>query len=333
MCASLKSAARQKGTVLVAAILIVAVVVGLSVKFASDYQLSLARAESRWHGLQARAYLQGAETLAIHWLKEDDPSVDYIGEGWDAPMSFPIEGGYIAGVLLDASSQLNLNSLNTPLAKDKPANAHDRYSENQRRFLRLLQIKQPNPLTLEEAVALLEALVDWMDDNDEESGFGGAESYFYQSGDMPYQAANGPFKSLDELRLVRYMTPELMTWLRQCLTVLPGTEPMNINTMPPALLRTLNAPEQLEPLGEAEVRLLAESLPESGFYGNLEDFASTWELSVGTGKLDTSGLAVATRYFWLRAEVSLVDQRLIQRSLIQRDGDASQVLMRVDDYQ
>lgn len=332
MCASLKSGVSQQGTVLIMAILIVAVVAGLSIKFASDYQLGLARAESRWHGLQARAYIQGAETLAMHWLKEDDPAVDYAGEGWDAPMSFPIEGGYIAGVLLDASALLNLNSLNTPLAADKPANAHDRYSEHQRRFLRLLQT-MPEPMPQEQAVALLEALVDWMDVDDEESGFGGAESYFYQNQEMPYQAANGPFMSLDELRLVRYMTPELMAWLRQHVTVLPSNASMNVNSLSLTLLRTLNATDRLEPLSEADARQLVESLPESGFYSSLEDLSSNWNLSVGGGNLDTSGLAVATFYFWLRAEVSLVDQRLIQRSLIQRDGETSRVLLRLDDYQ
>ncbi len=332
MRACSKSAASQRGTVLIMAILIVAIVAGLSIKFANDYQLSLTRAENRWHGLQARSYLQGAETLAIHWLQEDEPTVDYPGEGWDMEMTYPIDGGWLAGGLSDASGLLNLNSLNTPLVPEKPANSPERYSEPQRRFLRLLQT-MPEPMPLDQAVALLETLVDWMDPDDEESGFGGAESYFYQSQDMPYQAANGPFISLDELRLVRYMTPQLMTWLRQFVTVLPGPEPMNVNTMPPQLLRTLNASEQLEPLTEADAQQLIESLPEAGFYASLEDLASTWNLVVGNGNLDTNGLAVSTRFFWLRAQVTLVNQHRIQRSLLQRDGTSIQALMRVDDYQ
>jgi len=39
---------RQRGMVLILVLLVVALVVGLSVKYASQFQLGMARAESRW---------------------------------------------------------------------------------------------------------------------------------------------------------------------------------------------------------------------------------------------------------------------------------------------
>jgi len=314
------------------ALLIVAIVAGLSIKFAADYQLGIARAESRWHGLQARAYLSGIESLAVTWLKEDDPSVDYFGEGWDTEIPYEIEGGWLSGALSDASSRINLNALNTPFVADKPANSHERYSEPQRRFIRLLQSFPNLPLDQNEAVAVLEAVVDWMDADDMESGFGGAETNYYQSTEVRYRAANGPFVSVDELRLVRYITPQLMSLLRPLVTVLPTDAPMNINTMPPQLLRTLNGADQLEPLSEMDAAQLLQHLPTQGFYSDVAELGTTWNLVVGQGQLDTTGLAVNTSLFWLRSRVSLMDQQRIMDSLISRNGEDIKVIQREERY-
>jgi general secretion pathway protein K len=325
-------AQRQQGSVLIMALLIVALVAGLSIKFSSDYELGIARAENRWHGLQATAYLQGIESLAINWLKEDDPTVDYIGEGWDTEIPYEIEGGWLTGSLSDASSRINLNSLNMPLVPEKPANSHERYSEAQRRFLRLLQAFPQAPLDLNEAVMVLEAIVDWMDADDTEAGFGGAETNYYQSTDVPYRAANGPFKSVDELRLVRYMTPQLMMLLRPYITILPGDVAMNVNTLPPMLIRTLNSSEQLAPLSETDAQQIMQNFPMTGFYSEIGEFKTVWDQSVGGGNLDTSGLAVNTSFFLLRAEVTLVEQRRGMLSLLQRDGEKIQVIQRQETF-
>lgn len=313
------------------ALLIVAVVAGLSISFANEYQLGLTRAETRWHGQQARAYLRGVESLAMTWLKEDDPAADYFGEGWDTEIPYEVEGGWLSGSLSDASGRLNLNGLNTPFVENKPANSHERYSEIQRRFIRLVQCFPDEPLDENAAIALLEAVVDWMDVDDEESGFNGAESNYYMSGDLPYLAANGPFMSVDELRLVRYMTPQLMTFLRAYVTVLPAGEGLNVNTMPPLLWRTLNAGDRLEPLSELEAQQLAQALPEEGYYKDLAEVTANGEL-VGGGDLNTDGLTVKTSYFWLRTQVSLVNQQRITNSLLHRSGTDIRVVRRSDGY-
>lgn len=329
---SARRSSKQRGTVLIMALLIVAVVAGLSIKFASDYQLGLTRAENRWHGLQARAYLSGVEGLAISFLKEDDPTVDYFGEGWDTEVPYEIDGGWLSGSLSDASSQLNLNSLGTQLNAEMPANNPERYSEAQRRFIRLLQCFPDLAITQDDAVAILEAIVDWMDPDDSDSGFGGAESFFYQSIDPPYLAANGPFMSMDELRLVRYMTPPLMAQLRIYVNVLPTLEPLNINTMPPLLLRVMNASNTLEPLNESDAQQLLQSPPQDGFYATVEDFKSNWDSTVGNGTLNTEGLATNTSYFMLRTQVSLVNQQRVMRSLLHRNGPEIRVVRRSDGY-
>ena len=326
--------ARQTGVVLIMALLIVALVAGLSIKFAGDYQLGLARAESRWHGVQARAYMLGMESAAIKLLGEADQNaeVDYLGEGWDTEVPFETDGGWVLAHAVDASSQINLNTLlGQGLDAQKPTSDATRYTAAQRRFIRLLQTFPDLPIDQNQAVEILEAIVDWLDPDEEQSGFGGAESYYYQSLETPYNAANGTFRSVDELRLVRYMTPELMTLLRPYITVVEENDVLNVNTMPAQLLRTLNNKNSLEPLDELQAQNLAEQLPAEG-YANSNDFKVAWESAVGSGELDTAGLGVKTEYFWLYVQVDMVEQRRSMKTLLKRNNKTFDVIKRVDTY-
>ncbi len=56
---------------------------------------------------------------------------------------------------------------------------------------------------------LAAAIIDWRD-SDSEVTPGGAESEYYLLQNPPYQAKNGPFETIDELLLVRDVTPELL---------------------------------------------------------------------------------------------------------------------------
>lgn len=341
MSAGLKSSAAnrdQGGAVLIMALMIVSVVAGLAVKFTGDYQLGLAKAESRWHGAQARSYLAGAENLATFLLEQDlDPEVDHLMEPWaqEAP-PFQIDGGWILASVEDAQSRLNLNDLGDPLDPDKALTDPTRYSEMQRRFIRLLQTfeEEDVPLNEDEAVVILEALVDWMDRDNEPSGFGGAEADYYRGLDPEYLPANDAFVSVEELRLVRHVGPQLMELLRPYLVVLPPGQNMNVNTLSLKMLRTINASSRLQPLGPMEVELLRQDWPEDGYHPDVQNFLSSpaWQ-GIGGEPPETSGLSVKSNYFMVNTTVSLVDQRRSMRSLMRRTGDDKfEVVRRADVY-
>lgn len=340
---------RQRGTVLVLVLLIVSLVAGLSVKFASEYQLGLARAEARWHGVQARAFLDGTEEVAklMFRVADNDPSIDFLGEDWG--MQVPIEDEGVNGVaqLSDATTQFNLNDLMTPLVEDKPLGDAERYSEPQRRFIRLLQTFPDIPLNQSEAEQLLEAVLDWMDPDDDESGMGGAESNYYQGLKNGYLPANAPFKSVDELRLVRGFNerPYLVLRLRSFVTVLPSDNVgMNINTIEAVsplgegvnnLLRTINDATSLEPLEASEAEQFITDRPETG-YAESAAISDSWGKIFSGRNLVLDGLNVKTNYFWLNASVQLVDQRRSMRSLMQRSEEGStslRVIQREDVFE
>lgn len=333
----------QRGVILIAVLLIVTVVAGLAVKYTADYQLSLARAESRWHGLQSRAFLSGTEAIASLLFEQADidGETDYLGEPWGNEVPIDDEGISGYAQLTDATNQLNLNDLGGVLANDKSMGNPERYTEPQRRFIRLLQTFPEIPVSQQQAEGLLEAVVDWMDIDDSESGAYGAESSYYQGLATPYFAANQMFISVEELRLIRGFDelPELVSLVLPFITVLPQESVgININTIvvtvtqPEAgldirannLLRALGSATSLMPVGDNEIIQLLSERPETGF-SDMTILAEEWKRLFGNVVLDTTGINSKTDFFWLTSRVQMGDQRRNVRSLFRRKGPGNTI--------
>jgi general secretion pathway protein K len=337
----------ERGTVLVLVLLVVALVAGLSVKFAAQYQLGLARAETRWHGAQARAFLEGTEEVAKLMFREADfdQASDYLGEPWGSEVPIQDEGVNGFAKLTDATAQFNLNDLATPIDLSKPDGTPERYSEPQRRFIRLLQTFPDLPLDENQAEALLAGVVDWIDADEAESGSGGAESNFYQSMEEPYRAANALFKSTDELRLVRGFneSPVLIVLLQPFITAMPVADAgLNINTMDMVgpygkgfnnLLLCINSADTLAPMNPVDMAQFIETRPVTGFQGEA-GINEAWN-ALFPGRPLAAGLKTSTNYFWLNSTVQLVDQRRSMRSLMKRGTEQGtlQVIRRDDVFE
>jgi type II secretory pathway component PulK len=106
------------------------------------------------------------------------------------------QGGYLEkhGVS-DESGKINPNAL---IQLD---------ATGQTLFTALMALQPALPDLTEEIAA---AIVDWVDADDVPFNGIGAESDTYTSQNPPYRAKNGPLNSIDELLLVRGMTPQLL---------------------------------------------------------------------------------------------------------------------------
>lgn len=335
MCsASSRFQASERGSALVLALLIVAVVVALAVQFAYSFALNLSRAEYRSYGAQAQYYLLGAEALAAVVLEDDaeEGQVDHLGEIWAQSIPpFPTDHGLLEARLEDAQGRLNLNGLRrkATAGNDPSANPAQRFTPEQRRFIRLLQTFEDYPLAVEQAIEITEAVIDWLDDDDEVFGFGGAETLHYSREEPPYQPANQLFTSVSELRLVRHMTPELYRRLEPLLVALPEGATLNLNTALPSVLRTINSPDQLEPMDpRALVDILEER--ELQYYETVGDFFSSPVVqSAAPNAIGTNaGFGVASDYFILHARASVDDQVRYLVSYLQRDNDGVRTVQR-----
>ena len=187
----------------------------------------------------------GAEGLAALALQADsradaraEVAADHLGEVWaQPPTPYPLDaGGWMSGRIEDLQGRLNLNLLAetqsvgqaTPNANDK-GDAEDveedlgtgnqpqqtatalsddstnRWNTAQKMFIRLLQALGEASLPLEDAMALTDAVTDFID-RDAERRLNGAEEGEYRYADYPYLPANRAVGSVSELRAERGVT-------------------------------------------------------------------------------------------------------------------------------
>jgi len=127
--------------------------------------------------------------------------VQYLGDGdVDDAKRFAIiapgmEDGYYGGVrygLEDESTKLNINLL---------AVLDEKYGQDAGREL-LMSL----PGMTED---IADAILDWIDEDEGPRDYG-AESDYYSGCDPPYYPKNGPLETIEELLLVRDVTPELL---------------------------------------------------------------------------------------------------------------------------
>jgi general secretion pathway protein K len=187
--------------------------------------------------IRATLLAEGGVSAARIALREDAKtnSYDTLDEIWSRPVpSIELGEGTITVAVEDEERKFNLNKLVL-----SNGNAPD--DQKLAVFRRLLEILDIDP-------SLAEAAVDWLD-NDDTSRSGGAESSYYLSLPFPYRAKNDLFDTLDELRLVRGMTPERFDKLSPYLTI-HSSGSININTAPKEILMALSAGQDAADAGQ-----------------------------------------------------------------------------------
>jgi general secretion pathway protein K len=332
--ASFRSPASERGAILVLALLIVAIVAALAVRFAHTFTLNYSRVEYRNHGAQAQQYLLGAEAMAGAVLEQDDDlENDHLGEQWAQTVPpFVTDHGLLEARLEDAQGRFNLNSLAGRASQDNNPNHVPalRFTPPQRRFIRLLQTFEDHPLTPDQAIEITEAVIDWLDQDDEPFGFGGAESLHYSRETSPYVPANQPFSSVSELRLVRHVTPALYQRLEPLLAALPEEATFNLNTALPPLLRTINDAEDLFPLDERALDDLLEDRALQEKYATVGDFFSSPVVqNLAPNAVSTNaGYGVASDYFILHAKTTVGEQVRFAVSYLRREPKKVSIVQR-----
>jgi general secretion pathway protein K len=164
----------------------------------------------------AKAGVQVAMALLAKDKAEND--TDTPMDDWADPVKieellqdFPFEDGKVSLVIHDELGKIQVNAL-----VDFPEGKQ--FNETQRqlwqRFLQSFNDRKELKLDLKddsEPQAIINSLKDWLDSGDDDAitGLSGAESSTYEGRDPPYEARNGPVQDLDELLLVKGITPEL----------------------------------------------------------------------------------------------------------------------------
>ena len=218
-------ASRQRGLALITAMLVVAIAATTAAYLSLDQQIWLRQAQNLSDRAQAEVVRAGAQDWAITLLAKDakDSSSDDLTENWAKPLPpLAVEGGQVTGRIFDAQAKFNLNNLvrgGNPSPPDIGT------------FQHLLQSLGLDP-------NLTDAVIDWID-ADSHARAAGAEDIDYLQMKTPYRAANQPMQSVEELRLVRGFTPEIVDKLRPWIAALPQPTETNVNTAPKEVLSAL----------------------------------------------------------------------------------------------
>lgn len=206
----------QGGAALIMALLVVALATALASTMIWRQDMWLRQVETRRDLAQARLLAMAGIDWARAVLAEDarTSSIDHLGEPWATKVpAMPAEGGEIGGELGDEQAKWNLNNLvrNGQVQADSLAILG--------RLLNQLQLPQ----------SLASTLADWLD-SDSEAMPDGAEDAYYLGQTQPYRSANRELDDLDNLLRVRGFDKLIVDKLRPYVSVLPGYNPVNLNT-------------------------------------------------------------------------------------------------------
>lgn len=316
--------AGEKGTALISALFLVAVMAAVAITLLDDMRFAILRANNMQDRDQAYWYAAGARDFAEAQLARAiaEPRLAFRPDAaWlTGRQRFPIENGELVGEIRDGNNCFNLNGLVDADARGRltvDADQLDRFEAL------LLAIGVP----VSDALSLAAQTVDWID-SDDRPGAGGAEDSSYALSDPAYRAPNGLIVEREELLALAAMTPALFAALEPHVCVRPLAEPvpLNLNTL------RLDQAAQLSALFDGRLAVSqAESLllsrPSSGFSSAQEFWMLDAVRALEPDPSLTEQVGVETRYFEIEIDVLYAGARFeLQETVAARPGAAPQRL-------
>lgn len=245
----------------------------------------------------------------------------------------PFDDGVLSVKISDEMSKIQINAL---VSFPDSRNFNESQLTLWDRFLSLAgdeeQMKDDS-----EPMAIINSIKDWLDSGDDDAitGLSGAESDYYKDLDPPYASRNGPMPDVDELILVKGITPELFygspekPGISQFLTVhgvsgsgnsftYPGR--ININTAELPVLAAL-MPLESQDLVEALVEFRQEVISDEeshdfsspGWYKEIAGFSDV--------NINQKLITTTSDIFRIESEATLHDLKLKATAVVQRIRD------------
>ncbi len=293
--------------------------------------------------------------LAMAVLTEDkkNSTADSIQEDWADPEKvkgllavIPFDEGQLEVSISDELSRIQINALvkfpDSHTFNEKQVGLWDR-------FLKLAFLAYEHPDEIDPANTIINSLKDWLDSGDDEAitGLTGAESDYYADLAPPYAIRNGPLTHLNELLLVKGVTPELfhgtadLPGISSFLTVsgmtdVGGTDAtyegrININTAEVPVLMAL-LPEENRDLAMA---IADYRTAKSGdlFTNDLSAGADWYKQVPGAGDIDLDSELITNQsdFFRIEASASLNGVTMSVTAVVKRetDGESGQTRCRI----
>ena len=237
----------QRGMALLVTLLTVSLLVAVTVQYHKKAWHNLAVSNTFKESARLQTVAGSGVNIALALLAGDTGESDNLTESWATTASFAglFPQADLELRVIDLSGRLPVNSLVVQPGGGNRTEQQRIAAAWQEVLLRLLQsgsfaIEDDN-----QARAVVDALIDWLD-ADEQEMTQGAESGYYQGLPRPYRSRNGPVDNLAELLLVKGVTPALLYGEGEQLALVEYLSPygeegkINLNTADPLLLQSLH---------------------------------------------------------------------------------------------
>ncbi len=305
---------RERGLAAVTAILVVAVAASAATLMLAQQSAMLDQAMLIASRAQADQYVRAGLDWSRGVLLEDQVasgSYDSLDEGWAQPIAaLPVGRAVVSGSITDEQGKFNLNNL----VVSKP---------DIDVFKRILASQGLAP-------ELADAVLDWIDGDDDLTSPSSAENAYYLSLKRPYRAANVPMMQMEEIYRVRGFDAAAVRKLRPYVTALkpatattqgappPPRTTVNVNTASDVVLAAL-----LPTVPREEITKLVNS--RKGHPMKDAAAIATWAKNYPTA--DLMALDVKSSFFLARIQVAQDNVELASEALLQRIQGAAPVII------
>lgn len=242
-CRSRRILADDRGMALLITIMIISLLVIVTFEFGKTMRQNHLASANLKNGEQLDAIARSGINLGTALLEKDGKTnaFDSLLDDWagveQADLSGLFNRGHLQLKVADLSGRLQINSLVK----------RGEVGLGAREILTRLLLSGEFAVEGEtQAKEIVDSLVDWLDADDRESD-SGAETSYYQSLSPGYSCKNGPVQFVEELLLVRGVTPALLYGfegkkkaLSQYITVYGDDGKINLNTAEPVLIEAIN---------------------------------------------------------------------------------------------
>src|SRR5689334_13751741 len=234
---SAKQRRASRGSALIAVLWLTAALAAVTFALAADVRSEIDRTSTDSEGLRAYYLASGSIDRAVLWIRWGaryrKPDGSPLFFDFPTPrLRFQYPTGFAIVEMIPENSKFNINTI-------RPDD-----------LLRLLIVLGEGE---DRARDIAAGILDWRTPSRQESPFDG----FYAQQIPSFRAAHASFRELEELLLVKGMTPDLfyghfarnddgkMVWhagLRDCVTTLGSDLGFDINSVEPAVMETLGVP-------------------------------------------------------------------------------------------
>ncbi len=335
----------QKGMALLLVISLVAVLAMVTLQFNREmrqaYIVSAGLKNSVKLGEMARSGITIGEQILLLDLEEN--TFDSPHDSWalmaDEDFSALFEEGNVQITVADETGKFQINAMVTRKKEGQTTNnkeANDKQAQRESDVRNILwRLLRDEPFFVEDGDAreIIDCLIDWIDsgDGDGEEEFG-AETNYYNSLTPPYACKNGPVESIEELLMVKGITPELLYGteekpaLAPLLTFLGDDGKININSADILLLQaigndlTKSMAESMISFREDEGNI--EQLADPQWYSTVPSFPGDIAETIKKQNIAT----VASKFFTIQATAELHTQQKTITATVERTNEEISIL-------